>query len=124
MISRKPILIVDDDPEFCNALGEVLEWSGHKVVTAHDGDDALRHLREGLVPALILLDLEMPRADGVSFRREQLADPALASIPVILHSCRPDLTQIAAQLRVAGHLRKTGDLGALLALVSAHGEPF
>jgi CheY-like chemotaxis protein len=90
-----PILIVDDDPDFCSAIAELFESSGHAVVTARDGAEALCRLREGLVPCLILLDLEMPRRDGVSFRREQLADPALAPIPVILHSNRPDLAELA-----------------------------
>ena len=115
-----PVLIVDDDPDIRGAIGELFELSGHAVVTAQGGVEAMRRLRDGLMPCLILLDIEMPRGDGVSFRREQLADPALAPIPVILHSSRPDLAQIAAQLQAVAHVQKTADFSALLPLVAAH----
>jgi CheY-like chemotaxis protein len=115
-----PILIVDDDPAFCSALSELFESTGHAVVTARDGAEGLWRLRAGLVPCLILLDLEMPRRDGVSFRREQLADPALAPIPVILHSSSPDLAQIADQLQAVAHVQKPVNFDVLLPLVAAH----
>jgi CheY-like chemotaxis protein len=115
-----PILVVDDDPEICAAVRELFELSGHPVAIARDGAEALCRLREGLMPCLILLDLEMPVRDGVSFRREQLADPALAPVPVILHSSRPDAEQIAAQLQAVGHVPKTANFDALLPLVATH----
>ena len=115
-----PVLIVDDDPEIRRAVSELFELSGHTAVTAEDGVAALRRLRQGLVPCLILLDLEMPRADGISFRHEQLADPAIAPIPVILHSSHPDVARIAAQLQAVAYVPKTVDFDALLPLVAAH----
>jgi CheY-like chemotaxis protein len=120
MDSHGPILIVDDDPDICSAVGEMFELIGHTVVIAGDGSEALSRLREGLVPCLILLDLEMPLKDGIAFRREQLADPALAAIPVILHSNRLDAANIAAQLRAVAHVSKSANFDALLPLVAAH----
>jgi two-component system chemotaxis sensor kinase CheA len=120
MDSHGPILIVDDDPSILAAVGELFELTGHAVVTATDGAEALSRLRAGLVPCLILLDIEMPGRDGVSFRRAQLEDPALAPIPVILHSNRPDGAQIAAHLQAVAHVPKTANFEALLPLVAAH----
>ena len=120
MDGHGPILIVDDDPDIRSAVGELFELTGHAVVTAGDGSEALSRLREGLVPCLILLDLEMPLKDGIAFRREQLADPALAAIPVILHSNRSDAANIAAQLRAVAHVSKSANFDALLPLVTAH----
>jgi CheY-like chemotaxis protein len=120
MDSHGPILIVDDDPDIRSAVGEMLELIGHAVVTAGDGGEALSRLRAGLVPCLILLDLEMPLKDGIAFRREQLADPILAAIPVILHSNRSDGANIAAQLQAVAHVSKSANFDALLPLVAAH----
>ncbi len=115
-----PILIVDDDPEICSAVAELFESSGYLVVTARDGNEALNHLRAGLVPCVILLDLEMPRLDGFGFRREQLADPALALIPVILHSHRVNLPTVARELQVVGYVQKAEGIDGLLPLVATH----
>ena len=120
MKGHGPVLIVDDDPAICSAVGELFELTGHAVVTARDGSEALRCLREGLVPCLILLDIEMPVKDGISFRREQLADPGLAAIPVIFHSNHPGAAEIATQLQAVAHVSKTVNFDALLPLVAAH----
>jgi len=120
MDGHGPVLIVDDDPVICSAVGELFELTGHAVVTAGDGEEALRRLREGLVPCLILLDVEMPLKDGINFRREQLADPGLAAIPVVLHTSRSDAARIAAQLQAVAHVPKPVNFDTLLPLIAAH----
>jgi CheY-like chemotaxis protein len=115
-----PILVVDDDPQVRDVIPRLFELSGHAAVAAENGEEALCRLRAGLIPCLILLDLEMPVKDGFSFRREQLADPTLANIPVIICSNRHDLPQVATQLRAAAHFAKSADFDGLLPLVAEH----
>ena len=78
------ILIVEDDPDIRDAEEEVLQGSGYTTATAATGESALAYLRSCPPPAVILLDLMMPEVDGREFRRRQLADPALAGIPVVV----------------------------------------
>jgi CheY-like chemotaxis protein len=80
------ILLVDDDPDLADNLAEVLRGEGFDVVVAASGAAALAHLRGGLRPGAIVLDLLMADGDGWEFRRQQGEDPALAAIPVIVIS--------------------------------------
>ena len=63
-------MVVDDDPEIRSSLGELLEDEGYEVVAACDGLEALRMLRNGDKPSVILLDLMMPNMDGWETARE------------------------------------------------------
>src|SRR5580765_7790969 len=83
------ILLVEDDFDMRDALIPILEYAGHHVVGAANGREALEQLRAGPKPSLILLDLMMPVMNGTEFRAEQLRDPALASIPVVVVSADP-----------------------------------
>ena len=76
------ILIVDDDADIREVLTEVLRDTGHEVVTAANGQEALDVLRSGSSPCLVLLDLMMPVMDGYLFLEAQKNDPALAGIPI------------------------------------------
>ena len=82
----KPILLVDDNEIFREAMATLLENDGYAVQTAEDGDAALEILHRGLTPSVILLDLVMPRKNGLQFRAEQLEDPRLAPVPTIAYS--------------------------------------
>src|SRR5437016_2244043 len=84
--ARSYILLVDDDAAFRDATRRLLEAHGYTTVAAGDGQQALRLLRGGPAPVLILLDLRMPVMDGARFRGEQLRDPRLRSIPVLVLS--------------------------------------
>jgi CheY-like chemotaxis protein len=83
-LTPETVLIVDDDRAVLNGLSELLENEGYAVATAMDGVDALIQLRAGLRPCAILLDLMMPRMDGWDFRHEQLEDPELRDLPVVV----------------------------------------
>jgi CheY-like chemotaxis protein len=82
--SDETILVVDDDSSIRDALTELLETEGYAVAAAANGYAALRRLRAGLRPRMIFLDLMMPVMDGWDFRTEQLRDPDLRDIPVII----------------------------------------
>jgi CheY-like chemotaxis protein len=84
--SEKPVLVVDDDPDVRKSLAEALADRGWIVVAEPNGKTAMEHLRQGLTPCAILLDLMMPIMDGWQFREELRQDPSLATIPVLVIS--------------------------------------
>src|SRR6266702_1300294 len=78
-----PILIVDDDAGIRTTMTRILEDEGYEVYSAADGLEALAAL-DGLLPALILLDLTMPRMDGWTFVAELERLELRSKIPVIV----------------------------------------
>jgi len=86
MGSTPAVLLVDDDFGILDGLSDFLESEGFSVVPASNGIDALSHLRTGLHVDVIVLDVMMPMMDGWDFRAEQLADPSLRDIPVVVIS--------------------------------------
>jgi CheY-like chemotaxis protein len=95
------ILVVDDDAAVVRPLARFLELEGFTAVTAANGLEALKYLRSGGGAAVIVLDLRMPIMDGWAFRREQLRDPVLAQIPVVVlsgadHDRVPEILAAAA----------------------------
>jgi CheY-like chemotaxis protein len=117
-----PVLIVEDDADIRVALMDVLEEAGYQPVGAVNGLDALEKLRQGaLKPCLIVLDLMMPIMDGRAFREQQLREPALASIPVVVCSAYREITD--QTLRVAEFLRKPLDVDDLVEAVRRYCRP-
>ena len=80
------LLLVEDEDAIRESLGEALEGDGFAVILAANGLEALQMLRNAPRPSAILLDLMMPVMDGWDFRREQLNDPSLRDIPVLVVS--------------------------------------
>ena len=78
------VLVVDDDTPSVDALRVCSKSAGHRVDCAGNGREALSRLREASGYCVILLDIMMPVMNGYEFREEQLKDPNLASIPVIV----------------------------------------
>lgn len=93
------ILLVDDDTPSAEALRDILESEGHAVRTAENGRVALDALRRAEPFDVILLDIMMPVMNGYEFREEQLKDPGLASIPVIVLTAEGPARLRAAQLK-------------------------
>ena len=114
------ILIVDDHQDMREALETFLMSMGCTVVTASEGEEGLDRLRGGLRPCLILLDLMMPKLDGWQFRQAQLADPNLASIPVIAVSAYYALREQAAASGIEAVLPKPIDPDKLVGLVARY----
>ncbi|HEY7157729.1 MAG TPA: response regulator [Gemmataceae bacterium] len=108
--AARSILIVEDDETMRRAMQMVLEWEGYSVACAANGQEALDVLRSGPRPALILLDVMMPVLDGQQFRQEQLRDPSLAAIPVIVVSA----VSFAQAVNADHHIRKPFEVQELL----------
>ncbi len=83
---RRDVLIVDDDPDIRDAVGECLRYEGYDVHSAADGRDALERLEYGLRPAVILLDLMMPVLNGFDVLEALKSRPEWKSIPVVIVS--------------------------------------
>lgn len=102
---RGPVLLVDDDPDLRDSLQMVLEMRGFAVEVARDGADALRKLARDPLPAVVLLDLMMPGMNGMEFRAQQLLDPRISALPVVLltgagaHAIDPGAAQGTTVLR-------------------------
>ena len=77
----KTILVVDDEPDIRQSVRMILEINGYKVVTAIDGDDCLKKLKE-VTPNLILLDIMMP-GTPVDEIVKQIKDTKIAFMSVV-----------------------------------------
>jgi CheY-like chemotaxis protein len=118
MTSERSILLVDDDADVRESIGDALKEEGYRVATASNGREALRLLKDDNVrPDLILLDIMMPEMDGWAFRAEQRKDPDIASIPVIVFTAYGAPRDTARQLDAAGFLSKPLGLDELLSTI-------
>jgi diguanylate cyclase (GGDEF)-like protein len=77
------VLVVDDDPDIARFIEINLRLEGYDVQIAHDGADAIDRIHHEM-PDLVLLDVMMPRIDGVELCRQLRADPLTATVPVIM----------------------------------------
>ena len=115
----KRVLVVDDDRVIQQLLEVNLELEGYEVVaTAADGKEALDKIAE-LKPDLVILDIMMPKMDGLEVCRRLRADPELAKIPVILLSARAQDMDIREGLEIgaSAYLTKPFDPVELLEVV-------
>jgi CheY-like chemotaxis protein len=111
------ILVIEDDTEVRGCVSMMLHSEGFTVEAAADGAEALAYLRTHAPPNLILLDLTMRGMDGLEFRRQQLADPRIAKIPVIVLSGRKDGAKQARELAAVDFLTKPVNLEELIHVV-------
>ena len=95
------ILVVEDDSTLRNAMGDLLGEEGMSATGAENGQVGLDLLRAGARPCLVLLDLQMPLVDGLTFRRRQLEDPRIAGIPVVVMTGQRGKAREAKRLGVA-----------------------
>lgn len=112
------ILVVDDNPANVDIIETRLASSGYTILTAFDGEEAIAMVRAHL-PDLVLLDVMMPKKDGLQVCRELRADPSLPFIPIILVTAKADTKDVIAGLESGGdeYLTKPVDTAALLARV-------
>jgi class 3 adenylate cyclase len=114
------ILIVDDNAANVDILRARLASHGYELVTAADGEEALSAAREHL-PDLILLDVMMPKLDGIEVCRRLRADSSMPFIPIILVTAKSDPKDVVAALEAGGdeYLTKPVDHASLVARVKS-----
>ncbi len=86
-MDRKRILVVDDEIYIVHILEFTLTMEGYEVLTAADGEEALRRLEQDR-PDLVVLDIMMPKVDGYEVLRRIRADEEFRQLPVILLSAK------------------------------------
>ena len=104
------ILIVEDDDIAAKALAALLRREGHEAVCAADVGSALRALR-GDRPDLVVLDLSLPRVDGLSLMDAMRGEAGLGGVPVVVYTGRDDAASVAdaRALGAADFVVKGGD---------------
>jgi len=113
-LSRKTILIVEDEADIRESLREAFENRGYSVRCASNGMEALELLLRHPPPSAVVLDLIMPVMSGSELYAAMQADPVLSNIPVIVSTSDPSR---APQNAVV--LKKPIDLRVMLMMVDA-----
>ena len=113
------VLVVDDVDATRSGLAELLRLRGYEPCEAKDGAEGIRVLRDHPDTRVVILDLAMPGTNGFWFREQQLTDPTLASVPVIVFTGSAKEEQLRL-LNVAAVLRKPFSVDALFEAVERH----
>lgn len=117
-MNGRSVLIVDDEVDLRDSLGEILGDEGYRVFVASNGREAMSLLHAIPRPSVIILDLVMPVMGGNEFYRALRATPALADIPVLISTSDPSAGPACVPV-----VRKPVSLDALLSSVAELGQP-
>jgi adenylate cyclase len=113
------ILVVDDTPANVHILQLRLTAQGYDVVTAVDGEAALTTARESQ-PDLILLDVMMPKVDGLEVCRRLRADPSFPFTPIIMVTAKADPKDVVAGLEAGGDEYLVARVKSMLRIKELH----
>ena len=80
---QKRILVVDDEPDIVKTVAKAIRRQGFDVVSAADGEEALERVKDSH-PDLVILDIQMPKLDGIAVLQKIKGDPQTTSLPVIM----------------------------------------
>ncbi|MBW3589061.1 MAG: response regulator [Actinobacteria bacterium] len=116
---NKRVLVVDDDQSIQRVLVQTLELEGYEVATASDGVEALETLA-GQLPDVVILDVMMPKLDGLDVLKRMRADERTQTVPVILLTARSSQEDIweGWQSGVDYYMTKPFDVEELLRFLS------
>jgi CheY-like chemotaxis protein len=120
-ISRKNILVVDDEPSWLKVLRYFLENKGYSVLTVGSGTEALKSLQT-FHPDIILSDVRMPEMNGFDLLDTIRKTPAVASTPVIFFSAIDDYDarKTAKDLGAADYIVKPFDQEEVASVLHKH----
>ena len=132
MSTQKPILLVEDNPddEALTLRAFTKNRISNPVIVAHDGVEALRYLHgttehpaAGATPALVLLDLKLPRIDGLEVLRQVRADPRTRLLPVVILTTSKERQDIEEgyNLGANSYIRKPVDFDKFIQAVGQLG---
>ncbi len=118
--ARPPILVVDDNRDNTEIIQRYLAVRGYPITVAHDGDEALA-LFEQVRPALVLLDVMMPKMNGLDVAAALRSDEVTEAIPIIMLSAKAQASDVQAglDLGVDDYVTKPFDPLELLERVGA-----
>ena len=114
------ILIADDNLDNLDIFRTPSRRHGYEVLTAVDGEEALSVAREK-IPDLVLLDIMMPKMDGIDVCRQLKADRSLPFMPIIMITAKTGTQDVVTALDAGAdeYLTKPVDHGALVARVKS-----
>jgi CheY-like chemotaxis protein len=122
-VTNSVVLIVDDVDATRTGLAELLDLLGFRTAQATNGAEALEYLRHNADVGVVVLDLLMPGANGFWFREQQLGDPSIAHIPVIVFTGAETSDVLTQALKVTEVLHKPVSADALCAAIGRYCEP-
>jgi len=101
------VLVADDEPDVLRLVTTVLEMAGHEVVTATDGAEAVAAAVQER-PDVVILDIMMPKMDGLTALGQLRQGPLTKDIPVLLLSAKksPLDTEVGMKAGASGYLTK------------------
>jgi len=114
------VLIVDDVDATRRGLAQLLQLLGYDTREAANGDEGLKCLRDEPRISVVVLDLLMPGSNGFWFREQQLNDPLIADIPIIVFTGSETNDALMQALKVTEVLQKPVSADALCDAVSRH----
>ena len=112
------VLVVDDERQIRDLLGEFLEREGYEVLLASEGEEAI-DLAERKIPHAILLDVKMPSVDGIEVCKRLKAEPRTQFIPVIMITGHVDNKMVAIESGADDFVNKPIDLVELAVRVKS-----
>ncbi|MDP2629103.1 MAG: response regulator [Candidatus Harrisonbacteria bacterium] len=121
MRQARHVLLVDDDPEYRDIATALLQKHGLRVSSAKDGSEGIRLCLE-LKPDLVLMDVQMPKKDGIETTQELHQNPQTKDIPVIFLTNLGDNNpmginqdkRFSREFGAADYFKKGGDFSLLV----------
>jgi CheY-like chemotaxis protein len=111
------VLVVDDEPALRDVLTILFEDEGYDVITARNGAEALAAVAS-MRPTIVVTDIMMPVMDGIALCHALAADPATATLPVVMFSAGRNDPRLEG-LPIAAFLPKPMNFATLLQIVDA-----
>jgi CheY-like chemotaxis protein len=120
-VSSRSILVVDDNPSNLKLFTYLLAMPGYVVTTAANAEQALVAL-EGLLPDLIIMDLQLPDVDGLTLTRQLKANPKMKGVPIVAvtASAMKGDEEKAWAAGVDGYMSKPVEKRAFRAMVASY----
>lgn len=113
------ILVVDDEKDLAGMIKKRLKTAGYDVITAFDGQEGLKKIKEEK-PDLIILDILMPQMDGVTMASSLKKDPDIKDTPIIFLTCLVENEEVKERHHLIGgglFLAKPFDAKELLSMI-------
>jgi len=122
MMANPKILIVDDDQDFLQLLEFDLKKHGYQVLAAANGEEGLQKAKTDR-PALIMLDIKMPKMDGYTFVRHLKKDADTKDIPLIVLTSYEPMKDMFRLEGVRDYIVKSVNMEGLLASIEKNLKP-
>ena len=120
MTDKHRILFIEDEPSIITTASRRLELSGFEVVVAEDGQDGLAKART-IQPDLIILDVRIPKLDGLEVCRQLKGDPRYRHIPIVIWTVQANQKEriLADQYGADAYILKPSDSKELVRRIQA-----